>query len=81
MKEKLKQFFETEMHYVKVGLEGETDLGQRNNICWYARQRALGAVDMAQLCGMDFNTAEKMFGEYCNKLEEMEYEKNELYGL
>lgn len=71
MKEKLKEFFETEFHYVKVGLDGETDLGQRNNICWYARQRALGAVTMAQLCGLDYNTAEKMFYEYVDCLEAM----------
>ena len=71
MKEKLKVFFEVEFHYVKVGLDGETDLGQRNSICWYARQRALGAVAMAQMCGLDYNTAEKMFYEYVDCLEAM----------
>ena len=82
MKEKLKQFFETEMHYVKVGLENENDRKRRNDICWYARQRALGATDMALMCRMDFDTVEKMFDEYCDKLEEMvNYEENELYGL
>ena len=74
MKDKLKQYFDTDFHYVKVGLEHEDDTKRRNEICWYARQRALGAIDMAQLCGMDFDTAEKMFYEYCDKLEVAEYE-------
>ena len=74
MKEKLKQFFETEFHYVQVGLENEDDTKRRNEICWYARQRALGAIDMAQLCGVDYLEAEAMFNEYCHKLEVVEYE-------
>lgn len=74
MKEKLKQFFETDFHYVKIGLDREDDAIRRNEICWYARQRALGAIDMAQLCGLDYETAEMMFNEYCHKLEVAEYE-------
>ena len=73
MKEKLKQFFETEKTYVKAGLLLEDDTKRRNEICWYARQRALGAVDMAQMCGLDYNTAEKMFDGYCDELERMEH--------
>ena len=71
MKEKLKEFFDTEMRYVKIGLDGETDLGQRNNICWYSRQRALGAVTMAQLCGLEYDIAEKMFYNFVDCLEAM----------
>ena len=74
MKEKLKLFFETEFHYVQVGLDREDDIKRRNDICWYARQRALGAINIAQLCGLDYETAEKMFNEYCQKLEVAEYE-------
>lgn len=74
MKEKLKQFFETEKTYVKVGLEYEDDTKRRNDICWYARQRALGAVDMAQMCGLDYDTAEKMLYGYYDELERMEYD-------
>ena len=74
MKEKLKQFFETEFHYVQVGLDREDDTKRRNDICWYARQRALGAVSMAQMCGMDYEEAEKMFYEYCDILEVAKYE-------
>ena len=74
MKEKLKQFFETEKTYVKIGLLREDDTKRRNDICWYARQRALGAVDMAQMCGLDSDIAEKMFYGYCDELERMEYD-------
>ena len=74
MKEKLKEFFEREMTYTRTGLLHEDDLKRRNEICWYARQRALGAIDMAQMCGLDFDTAEKMFYKYCNELEVMEHE-------
>ena len=74
MKDKLEQFFKTDFYYVKVGLDREDDPIRRNEICWYARQRALGASDLAQLCGLDYETAQMMFGEYCHKLEVAEYE-------
>ena len=74
MKEKLEQFLNSEKTYLKVGLLHENDSKRRNEICWYARQRALGAVDMAQMCGLDYETAEKMYYRYCNELEEMEDE-------
>lgn len=74
MVDKLAQFFNTEKTYVRVGLLHEDDLKRRNEICWYARQRAIGAIDMAQLCGLDYATAEKMFYEYCDELEAMEHE-------
>ena len=70
MKEKLEQYFKTDFHYFEEGLKNEDDIRHRNDMCWYARQRALGAIDMAQLCGLDFATCEKMFDEYCKKLEE-----------
>lgn len=74
MEEKLKQFFETEKIYVKVSLLHEDDVEYRNKICLYARQRAMGAVDMAQMCGLDYDTAKKMFYIYCDELERMEYD-------
>ena len=77
MKEKLKQFFEIEKTYVKVGLDREDDTKRRSDICWYARQRALGAVDIAQMCGLDYDTVEKMFYGYCDELERMEH--NEMH--
>lgn len=77
MKEKFAEFLETEKVYVKVGLDKEDDPKRRNEICWNARQRALGAVDLAQLCGLDYETAEKMFYQYCNELEAMEYKDGE----
>ena len=73
MKEKLADFFETELHYIEVGLKRETNAVEHGNICWYAMQRGLGASTFAQICGMTFEEAELMFEEYKQKLEEMRY--------
>lgn len=73
MKEKLADFFETELHYTEVGLKRETSAVERGNICWYAIQRGLGATTFAQMCGMTFEEAEPMFEEYKQKVEEMRY--------
>jgi hypothetical protein len=70
MKAKLKQFFDTDFHYVEVGLKREPDrVYMRSEIINNALQRALGAIDMAQICGMDFETAEQMYEEYKARLE------------
>ena len=74
MKEKLKQYLETEKIYVRAGLLHKNDIEQKNKICWYAIQRALGAIDMAQMCGLDYDTAEKMFYSYCDELKSMAYD-------
>ena len=71
MKEKLRQYFETEKVYIKAGLRNEANIEQVNKICQYAMQRALGAIDIAQMCGLDYDTAEKMFYNYCHELERM----------
>jgi hypothetical protein len=70
MKAKLKEYFDTDFHYVEVGLKNEPDrVYGRSEIINNALQRALGAVDMAQLCGLDFETGEQMFEEYKARLE------------
>ena len=70
MKEKLKQFFDTDFHYVEVGLKSEPDRAyRRSEIISNALQRAIGAIDMAQICGLDFETAEQMYEEYKARLE------------
>ena len=70
MKEKLKLFFDTDFHYVEVVLKNEPDrVYRRNEIINNALQRALGAIDMAQICGLDFETCEQMYEEYKVKLE------------
>lgn len=70
MKAKLKQFFDTDFHYVEVGLKREPDrVYMRSEIINNALQRALGAIDMAQICGLDFETAEQMYEEYKARLE------------
>lgn len=74
MKEKLTQFFNTDFHYVEVGVRKETDRQRISEMIWYARQRALGAVDMAQLCGLSYEEAERMFEEYCWRLGGLENE-------
>ena len=40
MKEKLTQFFDTDFHYVEVGVRKETDHQKISEMVWYARQRA-----------------------------------------
>lgn len=74
MKEKLTQFFDTDFHYVEIGVRKETNRQRISEIIWYARQRALGAVDMAQLCGLSSEEAERMFNEYGARLEALRNE-------
>lgn len=70
MKAKLKQFFDTDFHYVEVGLKNEPDRAyRRSEIINNALQRAIGAIDMAQICGLDFETCEMMYEEYKARLE------------
>lgn len=64
MKEKLAEFFKQELTYTRVGLLNETDPIQRNNICWYAMQRGLGATQFAQMCGVRYFEVELMFEQY-----------------
>lgn len=61
MIEALKQFFETELFYTRVGLNKETDPVQRNNIAWYCVQRCLGATQFASQLGADSATVGAMF--------------------
>ena len=76
MKAKLKQFFDTDFHYVEVGLKNEPDRAyRRSEIINNALQRALGAIDMTQICGLDFETCEQMYEEYKARLEDA---KNEM---
>ena len=74
MKEKLAQFFKQELTYTRIDLLNETDLIQRNNICWYAMQRGLGATQFAQMCGVQYFDTELMFEQYKKMLEDLQYE-------
>ena len=71
MIEKLKEYLETELHYTKVGLDKEDDLIRRDDICWYARQRGLGATQFANALSAPYNEVEAVFNWYCERLEEM----------
>ena len=74
MKEKLEKFLDTDFFYVTKGLENEDDLKRRNEICWYARQRALGACEFANSLGLNSAEVTAVFGNYCDRLERAEYE-------
>lgn len=74
MKEKLAKVFEIEFHYTEVGFKNESDRKRKAEILWYARQRGLGAVNLAQLCGLPYEDAEQMFNEYCWRLGGLENE-------
>ena len=74
MEEKLREFFESEISSTSASLSKEQNITERNNICWYALQRGLGAVQLAQMCGMKFQDAERMYEEYKLKLEVLTYE-------
>ena len=72
MKKKLAAFFKQELTYTRVALLNEDDTIQRNNICWYALQRGLGAIKFAQMCGVEYVYAEAMFEQYKMMLEKLE---------
>ena len=74
MKENLAKALEIEFHYTEVGFKNETDPKKRSDMIWYARQRGLGAVTLAQLCGLSSEDAEQMFEEYCWRLGGLENE-------
>lgn len=69
--EELEAYYETEMYYLKAGLEKETDSTQRNKIAWYCMQRCLGASQFANQLGADFSIVEPMFEYYKEKIEKM----------
>ena len=75
MKEKLAKAFEIEFHYTEVAFKNQTNSTKKAEILRYARQRGLGAVNLAQLCGLPYEDAEQMFNEYCLRLEGL---KNEM---
>ena len=74
MKNKLKACLQTDLFYVNTGLTDETDPKRRSEICWNARQRALGMMDMAQHFGVKYEDAEALFNQHCKELEVLEYE-------
>lgn len=72
IKERLVAYYKQEFNYTKVGLIHETDPIERNKICWYALQRCLGACQFAQMMGLPFDIAEKLFEEIRTNLQEIE---------
>lgn len=72
MIEKLKEYLETELYYTKVVLNKEDDFIRRDDICWYAVQRGLGAIQFAKTLGAPYNEVEAALEWYMERLEEME---------
>lgn len=68
----LETYFETEISYLKVGLNNESDLIQRGNMAWYCVQRCLGATQFANQVGGDFSIIEPMFEYYKEKIYTLE---------
>ena len=66
--QELESCFETEINYLKVGLDRETDLIKRNDMGWYCVQRCLGAAQFANQMGGDFGIIEPMFEYYKEKI-------------
>ena len=67
----LEAYLETEMHYLKAGLDNEPDLIQRSDISWYCMQRCLGACQFANQLGGDFSIIEPIFEFYKEKIEKL----------
>ena len=68
----LEACFKTELAYLKVGLDKETDPKRRNEMAWYCVQRCLGAAQFATHLGGDFGVIEPMFEGIKEKIAEME---------
>ena len=68
----LEACFKTELVYLKVGLDKETDPKRRNEMAWYCVQRCLGAAQFANRLGGDFSIIEPMFEGIKEKIAEME---------
>lgn len=68
----LEACFNTELAYLKVGLDKETDPKRRNEMAWYCVQRCLGAAQFANQLGGDFGVIEPMFEGIKEKITEME---------
>ena len=68
----LEACFETELVYLKVGLDKETDSKRRSEMAWYCVQRCLGAAQFANRLGGDFSIIEPMFEGIKEKIAEME---------
>lgn len=67
----LEACFETELTYLKVGLDKETNSKCRNEMAWYCVQRCLGAAQFANQLGGDFGIIEPMFEGIKEKIAEM----------
>lgn len=68
----LEACFKTELAYLKVGLDNETDPKRRSEVAWYCVQRCLGVAQFANQLGGDFSIIEPMFEGVKEKLAEME---------
>ena len=71
MIEKLKEYLEIELYCTKVVLDKEDDLIRRDDICWYAMQRGLGATQFVKALSSSHDEIEAVLEWYIERLEEM----------
>ena len=64
----LRQHFETEYNYTKVGVQMAESQKEKNDCIWYAVQRCLGMATIAQSFGASFEEIEPVYEEIKNKI-------------
>ena len=68
IRNKLEEYLAVELHTVERQLKFEEDFKGKNNIYWGATQRAFGAFELAELCGLDKNICKDLYEIHKNKL-------------
>lgn len=66
--EALQEQFKTELFYADMGVQNNQGPKNVENIKWYAVQRCLGVVELAQQLGLPYEVAEPMFQEIKEKI-------------
>ena len=70
--EALQEQFKMELFYANSGVQRNKDPRNVENAKWYAIQRCLGAIDLAQQLGLPYEVAEKIFQEIKEKIYKLE---------
>ena len=66
--EALQEQFKTELFYANVGVQNSESARHTENTKWYAVQRCLGMIELAQQLGLPYEVAEPMFQEIKEKI-------------
>lgn len=70
--EALQEQFKTELFYANVGVQSNQDPKNVENAKWYAVQRCLGMIELAQQLGVPYEVVEPMFQEIKEKIYKLE---------